>query len=71
MAPIKPCNFTISIYTIQGQRIWSYKKNNIEKGKYQISWNGINGKLKSPANGVYIAYLSTGETHRQISFVLH
>lgn len=67
----KLCDFTLEIYTIKGQRIWTYKKANIKGGTYHITWNGMSSESTALAKGVYIARMSAGDVVNRITILLY
>jgi hypothetical protein len=62
----KQANIQIRIYDLAGQEIFAGTKNNLQPGRYQFSWNGLDNEGQSVSTGIYFLALSGEDDIRQI-----
>ena len=58
-SPIK--NATVSIYNIKGQKVWECELEDIERGKQEVVWSGVNRSGRQVASGVYLYRIKAGK----------
>jgi hypothetical protein len=52
-------NVTVTIFNLKGQKIKSYKKENLPAGNHQIEWNGVDESGHKAASGIFFYQLKT------------
>jgi len=63
----KPTKTRIDVFNIKGQRVATLLDKDLNKGKYQINWDGrAEGSNKNATSGVYFYRLTTDDGYRQI-----
>ncbi|MCF7912889.1 MAG: T9SS type A sorting domain-containing protein [Candidatus Cloacimonetes bacterium] len=54
-------NVTVSIYNIRGQRVWEHKLEDVESGRQEVLWTGVNRNGRQVASGVYLCRVIAGK----------
>ncbi|MDP8321237.1 MAG: FlgD immunoglobulin-like domain containing protein [Candidatus Stygibacter australis] len=45
---------TVTVYNIKGQKVWEYTEYDLERGKQEVVWTGVNRSGRQVASGVYL-----------------
>ena len=54
-------NVTVSIYNIKGQKVWEQELLDIDRGKQEVIWTGLNRSGRQVASGVYLYRVKAGK----------
>jgi tetratricopeptide (TPR) repeat protein len=57
-------NLTVSIYNIKGQKVWEHKLEDVDRGKQEVIWTGVNRSGRQVASGVYLYRVMAGKEKR-------
>ncbi len=52
-------NVSITIFNLKGQKIKTFKKENLPAGNHQIEWNGLDENGHKTASGIFFYHLKT------------
>jgi flagellar hook assembly protein FlgD len=58
--PSDAASVLVELYDVAGRRIVTLKKGLLPSGEYSIAWNGVDGRGKQVASGVYFVRLQVG-----------
>jgi len=63
-------SLNLSIYNIKGQLVKTLYRGALQKGQYNLVWDGTNDSGKQVSSGIYFYKLSNGKETQQKKMVL-
>jgi len=66
----KAGNVVVDVYNIKGQHVKQLHSGILEKGRQQLTWNGMDNHNKPSASGIYFTRIRTKETTQTLKMML-